>query len=139
MAKATKNQLFESSCDGKTVRELEQDVFLGGSLIDTITGLLPAAEDSMYLAAQIYTELLKEGYGDSKKWIQGKDQVGHWFFAVYEDFCRIAIGIDWSAGCIEYYDPQCSSLLALERRDKVATVSAASSATLHYETDFVPR
>jgi hypothetical protein len=131
VVKATKNQLHESSCYGKSVRELKPSGFLGGDLIDTLVGLLSAAEDSVYLGSKFYSELLKDGYGNTRKWIQGKGQKrGRWFFPVYEDSGSVVIGVNMYTGEIEYYDPQCSSYLATERRDEHEVVSIVSPAII---------
>ncbi|KAF4636813.1 hypothetical protein G7Y89_g1263 [Cudoniella acicularis] len=119
VAKATKNQLYESYCYGKSICELKPGGFLGDDLIDTLIGLLSAAEDSVYLGSKFYSELLKKGYGNTRKWIQGKGQKsGRWFFPIYKDSGSVVIGVNLYMGEIEYYDPQCSSYFATKRRDE---------------------
>ena len=127
MAKATKNQLYESYCDGNSIHELKPGGFLGDDLIDTLTGLLSAAENSVYLGSKFGSELLKRGHGNTRKWIQGKEQTkGRWFFPIYKDSSSVVIGVNLYNGEIEYYDPQCSSYSAVKRRNEHEIVSIAS-------------
>ena len=131
MAKATRNQLFESCCDEKSIRKLKPDCPIDDHLIDTLPGLLSAAEDSVYLGTKFYPELLKTGYGNTRKWIQGIGQEsGQWFFPAYEDSGRVVVIVNLYTGSFKIHDPQCSGYLAIKRREKVAKVSRASHAII---------
>ena len=91
----------------------------------------------MHLGSKFFPELRKDGYGNTRKWIQGKGQKGgRWFFpAVYEDAGIVVISVNWHKAKIEYYDPQCSSYFARERRAKLEVVSIASPAAILQETN----
>lgn len=105
------------------MRELKPGGFLSDAIIDTLIGLLPAAEDSVYLGFKFYLDLeeeLETGRNCTKKWIQGMQQdKGCWLF-VYEDS---VIGVNWPASEIEYYHPQCSGYPVVVRREERFKVS----------------
>ena len=62
------------------------------NLINILPGLVSSVEDSIYLGNKFYPELLKNGYGNTKEWIQEKGQEsGRWFFTADVDSGRVVI------------------------------------------------
>lgn len=126
VANATKNLLFGSICDAMSVRQLKPNCPMDDNLINILPGLVSSVEDSIYLGNKFYPELLKNGYGNTKEWIQEKGQEsGRWFFTADVDSGRVVIGFNWYMGYIEYYDPQRFNHLTIKRRDKVNFVSTS--------------
>ena len=141
MARATNNQLFESSCDTNSIRKLKPSSPIDDHLIDVVPGLLHGPENWVYLGTKFHRELKKKGYGNTTKWTEGLEQRGCWFFPIRKylgededeggDDRRVdAINLNWDAGWVEYYNPRYSSFRAIERGEEVGRVSRALPAVV---------
>ena len=132
-------QAFRSCCGWSSVRQLKPGHWFGGDLINTILGLLANADglQSVYLGTDIYLELKKTGFGETKKWLQGITRDGQWIFAVCEDRHWVAVRIDWRRASIQYYDPQTPNRLAESRENTITAVRSSLKPSLWEKADLV--
>lgn len=125
---------FSASCGGETVLELKPDSLSSPALIDIIMALLDTSSamrpPPVYLGADLYTESLKEGFGNSKERVRHIPRHTQWLFAARHDNHWVAVDINWAGATIGVYDPQVfraggrlsGGRLASERRDRITKV-----------------
>lgn len=118
-------QAFPSSCGWESIRRLESGFQFDPPLIDTIVALVEKSAMKeprpVYLGADIYTEIGRDGFGDSKRMVSHVSRNRQWLLAVNEDNQWLALDIDWLQTRISFYDPE--GIRGRSRRRMITNVS----------------
>ena len=126
---ATDTRPFGSSCGWDSICQLKPDSPFDSPLIDTIVALLDDSAASeprpVYLGTDVYTEMNKEGFGNSKSLVNHIPRDRQWLFGICEGNHWCAMDINWPEAKISVYDPQ--GFRARARRDKITDVCTHSS------------
>jgi hypothetical protein len=121
-------QVFRSFCEGHSIRRLAPGLDFDANLIDVIPGLIPPIKGSRYFGSHLYSEILKENFGDTRDWLKSIPQEGRWSWAIYDQSQWIAVSIDWLKATIELYNPSVYSVAAVQCRADIIDVSTRSYA-----------
>jgi hypothetical protein len=106
--KAGRKRAVTSCCGAQSVRQLAPGQNFDDDLIDVVLGLMESSEALriVYLGAKFYTEIKKEDFGESNRWVQNVARENHsWLLPICDENRWMAFCIDWTHQEIRYYDP----------------------------------